>query len=655
MKKLKSADTKFFSLLQGTFLALLVGCFCTGSANAVDTESEAEQASKLLDYVAVDYAGAVHNGKVIQQGEYAEMQEFAALVRTKLASLPARAEQSKLVASAERLSKQIAQRDDPAAVAITAHALATQLIVFYNIQASPRQPPDVAAAAMLYETHCASCHGKLGAGDGPAATGMAPPPIAFTDSQRAARRSPFALYQVITQGLSGTAMTSFARLPEEQRWALAFYVGGLAYSEGARSLGESLWRDNASVRTTITSLKALSQSSEADVAQLIGATQAHAITAYLRAHPSAVTKQTSSNDGSVVIARQRLASTLTAYRDGDLKEAKALALAAYLDGVEPVEPTLASRNRDLLRQIEEAMAQLRSQIDKHSPIETIEAQAAKITRIFDRIDTVLRAKSSNGTAAFLGSFTILLREGLEALLIVIGMIAFLRKAERLEVLRYVHAAWVSALLAGAVTWALATYLVGISGANREVTEGLSSLFAAIVLLSVGIWMHQKSLAGRWQHYLEDKMSAALTRRSALFLFLLAFVAVYREVFETILFYAAMWNDQDGKAILGGLLTGSAALALTAFLLLRFSMRLPIGKFFSISSMLIAVLAVVLVGKGVAALQEAGWVSQEFVHGPRVDWLGIYPTLQSLVSQLGIGLAAVIGFVVNSRSGPAKAR
>jgi len=332
-----------------------------------------------------------------------------------------------------------------------------------------------------------------------------------------------------------------------------------------------------------------------------------------------------------------------------------LALSSYLDGVEPVEPAIASRDRDLLRQIEAAMALLRSNIDKQAPVATVEAQTAEVNRLFDRADAVLHGNASSATAAFLGSFTILLREGLEALLIVIGMIAFLRKAERREVLPYVHAGWLGALLAGGVTWGVATYFVSISGANREVTEGLSSLFAAVVLLSVGIWMHQKSLAGRWQQYLHEKMSAALTRRSALFLFSLSFIAVYREVFETILFYAAMWNEQDGNAILAGLFAGCAILAVTAFLLLRFSMRLPIGKFFSISSMLIAVLAVVLVGKGVAALQEAGWIAQSLISMPRVEWLGVYPSWQTVLAQILIAAASIIGFVINARSGRALAR
>jgi high-affinity iron transporter len=243
----------------------------------------------------------------------------------------------------------------------------------------------------------------------------------------------------------------------------------------------------------------------------------------------------------------------------------------------------------------------------------------------------------------------LLREGLEAMLIIIGMIAFLRKAERRDVLPYVHAGWIGALMAGVLTWAVATYLVGISGANREVTEGLSAIFAAVTLLSVGIWMHQKSLAGRWQEYLKAKMTAALTRRSAMFLFMLAFVAVYREVFETILFFIAMWSERNSTAILAGLLVGGAVLAGTAYWMLRISRRLPISQFFSISSMLIAVLAVVLVGKGVVALQEAGWIAQGLVAMPRIDWLGIYPSWQSLLAQLVVAVIALVGFMVNKRS------
>jgi high-affinity iron transporter len=97
------------------------------------------------------------------------------------------------------------------------------------------------------------------------------------------------------------------------------------------------------------------------------------------------------------------------------------------------------------------------------------------------------------------------------------------------------------------------------------------------------------------------------------------------------------------------------LAAVAYWMLRASKRLPIGRFFSISSMLIAVLAVILVGKGVAALQEAGWVSQALIQAPRIEWLGVYPSWQSLLAQLTVAIAALIGFAVNTRSAPAPTR
>ncbi len=128
------------------------------------------------------------------------------------------------------------------------------------------------------------------------------------------------------------------------------------------------------------------------------------------------------------------------------------------------------------------------------------------------------------------------------------------------------------MVAGGITWAIASYAISISGAGRELTEGLSSLFAAFVLLGVGLWMHQKSIGGRWQAYLKEKMAAALNRRSAWFLFGLAFISVYREVFESILFYAALWNDGQEVWLLGGIAAGTAVLGLIAWVLLRTSRR-----------------------------------------------------------------------------------
>src|SRR4029078_1650429 len=128
--------------------------------------------------------------------------------------------------------------------------------------------------------------------------------------------------------------------------------------------------------------------------------------------------------------------------------------------------------------------------------------------------------------------------------------------ERPELTRSVHVGWVGALGAGILTWWAATSLITISGRSGELTEGFGSLVAAPVLLFVGIWMHGKAQAGQWQRYIREKLHNALAKDSRWFLFSLAFVAVYREVFETILFFTAMAAEGGvGSLIAGGLAGG----------------------------------------------------------------------------------------------------
>ena len=143
--------------------------------------------------------------------------------------------------------------------------------------------------------------------------------------------------------------------------------------------------------------------------------------------------------------------------------------------------------------------------------------------------------------------------------------------------------------------------------------------------------------------------ASLSKGSSWFLFGLAFLIVYREAFETVLFYAALWSQGNHPAVMAGAAVATVALAVIAWAMLRFSKRMPFGTFFAVSAALVAVLAVVLAGKGVAALQEAGWLSMTLVPAPRVDLLGIHPTLEGLVTQLVVLVVLVAGFAWNART------
>ena len=148
------------------------------------------------------------------------------------------------------------------------------------------------------------------------------------------------------------------------------------------------------------------------------------------------------------------------------------------------------------------------------------------------------------------------------------------------------------------------------------------------------------------------MQGALSRGSAWFLFGLAFVVVYREAFETILFYAALWTSGNGGTILAGALTAVAVLAAIAWAMLKLSRTLPIGQFFRYSAILIAVLAVILAGKGVGALQESGVVDITMVPGvPRISALGLFPTVEAIGAQLLMIAALAFGFRAAARPRP----
>ncbi|HZF93838.1 MAG TPA: FTR1 family protein [Allosphingosinicella sp.] len=629
-------------LLRALFLSLTL----FAAAPAAAQQAEVQTTWRLLDYVAVDYPEAVRGGAVVNEAEYAEMTEFSASVRERIGGLPDHQAKPALVAQADALRRAIAARAPPERIAESARRLGRELLAAFPVPLAPRTAPDLGGAAALYQSNCAACHGAAGAGDGPQARGMEPPPIAFTDRARASERSVFALYQVIEQGLEGTAMGSFSHLPVEDRWALAFYAGQFAYAAEFAGEGERIWRSDAAVRSLLPNLEALAAITPAALAARVGPERAAPLTAYLRATPGAVTQ---SQGGPLDIARTKLRESLEAYRAGDRAAARELALSAYLEGFEPVEPMLATRNGGLLRRVEAAMADLRSAIAAARPVPEVEARVAALNALFDETAQVTAPGQASAVSAFLGGFVILAREGLEALLIVIAMIVFLQRADRREVLPYVHGGWAAALVAGVATWWAATHLIEVSGASREITEGAGSIFAALVLIFVGIWMHGKAQADEWNRYIRATLDKALSRRSAWFLFLLAFVAVYREVFETILFYTALSSEGNGLALFAGAAAAAVMLTVIAWAMLKYSRRLPITKFFNWSAILIAILAVVLIGKGVAALQEAGTLGITPLHAaPSIPILGIAPTAEALGAQLAVLVILLIGFGRNKR-------
>lgn len=627
-------------------LAVVVLVLASLAAGPVSAETAPAQTIwRLLDYIAVDYPGAVHDGTIVKEGEFAEMKEFSASATKRIGELPPAPERAELQRRATTLEQLVSDKAPGEAIAAAARGLAADLIKAYPVPIAPAAPPDVEHGRALYGQLCAGCHGVTGNADGALSASLDPPAIAFTDATRASERSLFALYQVIEQGLDGTSMPSFAHLSPQDRWALAFFVGSLAYPDHDGA-GKALWEADARLREGF-DLKRLAGTTPATLSAELGEEKMRPLLAFLRRHPEAVAAPPAR---TLDLARARLDEAAAAYARGDRKGATELALSGYLDGFEPVEALLAARDRGLMTEVEGAMASLRSGIAGGESLDAVKDRVDGLKALFARVEVALARGESSGTASFLAAFTILLREGLEAVLIVMAMLAFLDKSGRRDLLPFVHGGWIGALAGGAATWGLATWVISVSGASRELTEGFGGLLAALVLLWVGVWMHGKSSADAWQRYIRANLGRVLTRRSGWLLLAIAFVVVYREVFETILFYAAIWSQGNAGSVIGGALAALATLALIAGVLMRYSRVLPIGKFFAYSSGMIAVLAVVLIGKGTAALQEAGYLPIAAWSGfPRIELLGIFPTRETLLAQVAMAALLALGFAYNKRS------
>jgi high-affinity iron transporter len=599
----------------------------------------------LLDYVAVDYPEAVKDGQVVAEAELKEQIDFVTQAIAMLGALPEQPERAALVARARQLLALIEARGPAADVARVAGEIRGAVIKAYRVPVAPARPPDLLAALGLYAARCAACHGADGHGDGPAARGLDPAPTNFHDRERGERRSAYALYSALTLGVAGTAMTAFEDLSEDQRWALAFHVASLADTPAARERGQALW-ERGRGRVAFPDLAALATATTAETRAGAG-DDAVAVLAYLRTRPDRLAR---SETDLLARSVRLLDESLEAYRGGRAREAQDLAVSSYLDGFELVEASLDTLDRDLRVTVETEMLRYRTLLRTDAPVATVADQASRLRELLSRAQRLLAGTGLAAGPAFVSAFVILLREGLEAVLVVAAIVALLVRSGRRDALPAVHGGWIGALGLGAVTWAVASYVVTISGATREVTEGFTALAAAAVLLYVGFWMHDKAHAQRWDAYLRRRLHGALGRRAAWGLAAVSFLAVYREVFETVLFYEALWLQAapgGQRALVAGLAVAAVVLAVLSWLIVRGSLRLPLGVFFGATSLVLAGLAIVLAGKGIAALQEAAVLTPYPVGAPRLPLLGVYPDRLGLLLQAALALLVVVGFTWRS--------
>ncbi|MCX8573744.1 MULTISPECIES: FTR1 family iron permease [unclassified Gilliamella] len=278
---------------------------------------------------------------------------------------------------------------------------------------------------------------------------------------------------------------------------------------------------------------------------------------------------------------------------------------------------------------------------------TVRAEIDVILKMLHEDANELDGKKESGWSVLLASFIIIFREGLEAILVIAAISAYLVRSGNVQMVKVVYMSSLFAVFASVLAAIALNSIVNLSGANQEIIEGVAMLLATVVLFFISNWMFSKAEAEAWKNYVEGKVKSAISSGSSIALGFAAFLAVFREGAETILFYQAMLSEsrEHMDMVWYGLAIGTLVLAII-FIIIRFgTMRLPLKPFFIGTSILMYIMAIAFAGGGVKELQEA-----DIIHVTPVDFvrsievLGIYPTVETLLPQ--IFMVIVVAFSIS---------
>ena len=636
-------SSRVFSFL---FIASILVFLAAGVSIADD---EAERILSLVDYIGGDYKNAVHDGKIVNHNEYNEMVGFSNDAIHLFEKLNASSlDKSRTLADLELLNRKIANKSPVNEIEALSNEIKDKLISDYEILPYPQNHPSLNAGRELYVKNCSQCHGILGYGDGPLASTLNPPPMNFTDMSSTATLSPFKIYNTMSFGIQGTKMPNFPNISDKEKWNLAFYVMTLGINEKDGTDGSGSVLDK--LPSELKDYKILSTLTNDDIGRILETSNKAKVDkqktiSYVRL---GIIEDSSLKNNSLLNTRTILANSLELYKQGKKEEAYKEALDAYFEGFEMVEPSLALKDRDITFKIETKFSEFREAIKEGNSIERVENLYRDITNELSRASLILEnGKPVGNLLSFTNSLAIILREGLEAILIIAAVLAFLSATGMRNAIKYVHLGWILALAAGLITWVIAKTIITISGAQREMIEGVTSLVAAAVLFYVSYWLITKIEVKKWKEFIQGKVQKAISKKSVFALASVSFFAVYREAFETVLFYQALWYQADNSknAILWGLIFGIAMLIVLVFAIFKLAIRIPLKYFFTITSFFLYFLCFILIGKGIRGFQEAGIIGIKSINFiPQVDIIGIYPTVETSIPQ-GVLIIAFVAALI----------
>ena len=353
-----------------------------------------------------------------------------------------------------------------------------------------------------------------------------------------------------------------------------------------------------------------------------------------------------------------LDQSLETYRAGNQSKAVKQVDEAYLgpfesEGMEAAIRMSISGQRAF--EHEYLFRQIKQQYAVNAPAGEVAATINELKEMLSRDAAKMDGGSSNRATLFVSSFLIILREGFEAILVIGALAAYMIKSGNQDKVRTIYSAAGIAVLASIATAFVLNSLIKVSGASQEVIEGVTMLLAVAVLFFVSFWLLSKAQAQAWQSYIEGKIKSSLTTGSMMALWSAAFLAVYREGAETILFYGALAGGANAPgartSLIGGFVLGLLALIIVYLVIRLGSVKIPLRTFFTVTGNFLYLLAFIFAGGAINELQAGGVIGATSIRGfPAVDLLGIYPTWESLSLQMLLIMLYAAGFFYQRLAG-----
>jgi high-affinity iron transporter len=610
-----------------------------GQQPASDQAPALRRLAATAELGAQEYRAGVQNGRVIAKPEIEEARLFFAEAR-RSAGLLSPEVSSSTVRALDEIAGLVDATASPDTIQARVLALTNSLSqrLGISLEEIPAETPSLARGAQVYRENCASCHGDLGRGNGPMAAGLDPKPANLSDAAALSEASPLDFYRRVTIGVVGTSMPAFeGRLSADDRWAAAAYATLLRLPAPKGEVPPSLRRFDRTARLTDSEIRKEMAAASADTAST------------LVAAVRSIQEQADAAATARIFARVRsqLDSVDHLARAGRGAEASSAAFNAYIT-FEQVERSVRAKHPDLASSLENRFAALRTRAAGGATTVELDGIQRGLAADLENAERVL-GETLSPFNLFLQSFVILVREGLEAILVLGALMTFLAKTGAANRKRDIHVGVGAAVAASLLTAFVLETVFRLSPARREALEGLTMVAATGVLFYVSYWLLSKMEVAKWNRFVRGKVQDAVSSGSALALASAAFLAVYREGFETVLFYKALFvaggSGGSTAAVLAGIALGAVVMVFVYVAINRFGVRLPLKPFFGVTSAFLYYMAFVFAGKGVAELQEGNLVPTTIVSwAPRIPALGIYPTVESLTAQAVLLVLLVIAVV-----------